>query len=133
VLDTGELLVELRIPAPPPGAADAYMRFTPRTEMDIAVVGAGVCITLDGEGRCRAARIALGAVAPTAIRVPGAEEALVGTGLEAEALERAAEEARAAARPIDDVRAPAWYRRHLAGVLTRRALATARERATRRR
>ena len=132
VLQTGELLVELRIPAPPTGSGDAYLRFTPRTEMDIAVVGAGVCVTLDGEGRCTAARVALGAVAPTAIRVPAAEEALVGTDLGTEALELAAEEARAAARPIDDLRAPAWYRRHLAGVLTRRSLAIARDRATRR-
>jgi carbon-monoxide dehydrogenase medium subunit len=132
VLEPGEFLVELRIPAPPNRAADAYLRFTPRTEMDIAVVGVGVCVTLDGKGRCTAARIALGAVAPTAIRVPAAEEALVGTELGADALEQAAQRASAAARPIDDLRAPAWYRRHLAGVLTRRSLAIARDRAKRR-
>ena len=132
VLGGGELLVALEIPVPPPRSADAYLRFIPRTEMDIAVVGAGVLVTLDAEGRCTAARIALGAVGPTPIRAPEAERALVGTALEPDALERAAAEASAAARPIDDLRGPAWYRRHLAGVLTRRALAIARDRAKRR-
>jgi carbon-monoxide dehydrogenase medium subunit len=129
VLRTGELLTELRIPVPQPGSGDAYLRFTPRTEMDIAVVGVGVCVTVDSGGTCTGARVALGAVAPTVIRAPDAEEMLVGTDLGEGALDRAAEAARAAARPIDDARAPAWYRRHLSGVLTHRALATARERA----
>jgi carbon-monoxide dehydrogenase medium subunit len=129
VLERGELLVELRVSVPPERSADAYLRFIPRTEMDIAVVGSGVCVTLGADGDCTSARIALGAVAPTAIRVPEAERAVVGTDLGPEALERAAAEASGAARPIDDLRGPAWYRRHLAGVLTRRALAIARDRA----
>jgi carbon-monoxide dehydrogenase medium subunit len=129
VLEVGELLSEIRVPRPAPGSGSAYLRFIPRTEMDIAVVGTGVSLTVDRKGRCTAARIALGAVASTAIRVPGAEEAVIGTDLGAEALDRAAAEASAAARPIDDVRGPAWYRRHLAGVLTRRALVRAADRA----
>jgi carbon-monoxide dehydrogenase medium subunit len=130
-LKTGELLVAIRIPRPRPRSGDAYLRFIPRTEMDIAVVGAGAAVTLDAAGRCAEARIALGAVAPTPIRVPTAEQALIGTDLGTEPLDRAAAEASAAARPIDDVRGPAWYRRHLAGVLTRRALCRARDRAGR--
>jgi carbon-monoxide dehydrogenase medium subunit len=129
VLARGEILVEVRIPAPPPRSADAYLRFIPRTEMDIAVVGAAVWLRLDADDRCAEARIALGAVAPTVIRVPAAEERLVGTTIDDEALDAAAAEASSAARPIDDVRGPAWYRRHLAAVLTRRAAKIALDRA----
>jgi carbon-monoxide dehydrogenase medium subunit len=97
--------------------------------MDIAVVGAGVLLELEADGRCRAARIALGAVAPTAILVPEAAAALVGTRLAATDLEQAAALASRAGEPISDKRGPAAYRRRLAGVLTRRALTTAAERA----
>ncbi len=131
-LRSGELLIELLIPMPPERSADAYLRFIPRTEMDIAVVGAAAAVTLDTEGRCTAARIALGAVGPTILRVPEAEEAIVGSALGPEDLERAATLSSQAARPIDDLRGPAWYRRHVSGVLTRRALARAHERAARR-
>jgi carbon-monoxide dehydrogenase medium subunit len=128
-LAPGELLVELVVPRPAPRSSDAYLRFTPRAEMDIAVVGAAASVALDPDGRCSGARLALGAVAERAIRVPEAEAALVGERLEGEVLARAAQAASRAARPISDNRGPAEYRRHVAGVLARRALAIAAERA----
>jgi CO/xanthine dehydrogenase FAD-binding subunit len=124
-----ELLVELFVPPPPERSADAYLRFTPRAEMDIAVVGAAARVSLGADGRCAAAELALGAVAERAIPVPGIASLLAGTRLEAQALERAAEAARQAAHPIDDKRGSAGFRRHLAGTLARRALALAAERA----
>jgi CO/xanthine dehydrogenase FAD-binding subunit len=129
VLAPGELLVAVRVPRPPARTADAYLRLIPRTEMDIAVAGAGVSVTLDAAGVCVAARVAIGAVAPTALRVPDAEHALIGSPLDEAALKRAAAAASAAARPIDDKRGTAAYRRSVAGVLTRRAAAIAAERA----
>src|SRR5262249_52825081 len=101
----------------------------PRSEMDIAIVGAGVSVTLDAKGVCAAARVAIGAVAPTPLLVPEAAAALVGTNLGADALERASAAASAAARPIGDRRGTAAYRRTLAGVLTRRATGIAAQRA----
>src|SRR5262249_32910542 len=99
-------------------------------EMDIAVVGVGVAVTLDETGtRCRAARVALAAVAPTPLFVPEAGAALVDGQLNDGLIERAASLAQAAARPISDLRGDADYRRHLVGVLTRRALHGAIERA----
>ena len=121
-LDPHELLVAFVIPRPAPRSADAYLRFIPRGEMDIAVVGAGAQITFDGDGRCAAARIAIGAVAPVALSVPAAEAALVGTRLDDAALEAAAAAASAAARPVDDQRGTIAYRRRVVGVLTRRAI-----------
>ncbi len=129
VLQDGELVVELRIARPAPRSGDAYLRFIPRTEMDIAVVGAGVSLTLDGDGTCTAARVALGAVAPTPIVVPEAARALIGTRVDEQALQRAADASSAAANPIDDKRGTIAYRRKLAGVLTRRSAAIAAERA----
>ena len=129
VLAPDELLVALRIPAPPARSADAYLRFIPRTEMDIAVVGAAVCIALAPDGSVAAASVALGAVAPTVKAVPAAAAALAGSRLEDAALERAAEAARAACDPIDDKRGTATYRRKVAGVLTVRAARIAFERA----
>jgi len=128
-LRDGELLASIRLAAPPARSADAYLRLIPRTEMDIAVVGAAVRITLAPDGSCLAARVALGAVAPTAIRVPEAEAALAGSRLDAAALARMVEAVRAAARPIDDKRGTAVYRRQVAGVLARRAAERAFERA----
>ena len=129
VLADGEFLVAFEIPAPAPGSADAYLRFIPRNEMDIAVVGSGVSVTLDGSGTCTAARVALGAVAPTVILVPEAADALIGSDVEDADLERAADAARAASRPITDRRGTAEFRRHVAGVLTKRAARAARNRA----
>lgn len=128
VLQPGELLVEFLIPAPRPHSSDAYLRLIPRNEMDIAVVGVGASITRDGD-KCVAARIALAAVGPTPILASKAAEALVGRKLGDAALAKAAELAIAASSPIDDMRGTAEYRRHVVGVLTRRALSIAAERA----
>jgi CO/xanthine dehydrogenase FAD-binding subunit len=129
VLEPGELLVSIDLPRPQPRTADAYLRLIPRTEMDIAVAGAGVCVTLDASGRCTAARVAIGAVAPTALLVPEAARALVGSMLDDRSLAKAAEVASAAARPIDDKRGTVAYRRAIAGVLTKRAALIAAARA----
>jgi len=155
VLQPGELLVEFRIAAPQPHSADCYMRFIPRNEMDIAVVGVGASVTLEGE-ICTAARIALGAVAPTPLFAKEASAALVGkrssdadppttsssafaqsaaaagNPLNEEAIALAAELATQIARPITDMRGTAEYRKHLVGVLTRRVLHEAAERAKKR-
>lgn len=129
VLGHDEILVELRVPRPRPRSADAYLRLIPRSEMDIAVVGAGVSVELDASGNCAAARVSLGAVAPTALLVPEAGAALVGRPVEGRALEALASAATAAARPIDDMRGTVAYRRKVAGVLARRAAGIAAERA----
>jgi carbon-monoxide dehydrogenase medium subunit len=130
VLGRGEFLVALRLPPPRPRSGSLYVRFIPRSEMDIAVVGVGVAVTLDSTGRhCTAARVALGAVAPTPLLVTEAGAALVDGALTDDHLSRAASLAQAAARPISDMRGDADYRRHLVGILTRRALRGAVERA----
>lgn len=128
VLRADELLVEIVVPAPPPSSGGSYLRHTPRRELDIAVVGVAAQVTLAG-GACARARIALAAVAPTPLRATAAEQALEGHPLTAERIERAAELAAAAARPISDQRGSAEFRRHLARVLTRRTLTAALERA----
>lgn len=129
-LRRGELLVSLHLPPPPPHTGSAYLRFIPRNEMDIAVVGVGVSVTLDdSRSRCTAARIALAAVAPTPLLVPEAGEVLVGGTLTDDDLQKAATRAQAAARPISDRRGDADYRRHLVGVLVKRALKIASTRA----
>ena len=129
VLERGELVVEFEVPLPKPRSADAYLRLIPRTEMDIAVVGVGVQIELDESGVIVSARVALGAVAPTAILVEAAANALIGSRLEEAALDAAAEAASAAANPIDDRRGTIAYRKKIAGVLTKRAAKIAFERA----
>jgi carbon-monoxide dehydrogenase medium subunit len=129
VLGRGEFLVSLHVPLPAPRSADAYLRLIPRTEMDIAVVGSAVSVTLDAGGTCTAARVVLGAVAPTAIEVPEAAAALIGSTLDDAALGRAGQAATAACNPIDDMRGTVEYRRKVAAVLTRRAAAKAAERA----
>jgi CO/xanthine dehydrogenase FAD-binding subunit len=130
VLGRGELLVSLRFPPPRRPFGACYLRFIPRNEMDIAVVGAGVSVTLDNsKSRCLAARVALAAVAPTPLLVPDAGAALVDGPLTDAHFEKAAALAQAAARPISDMRGDADYRRHLVGVLTKRALRMALSRA----
>jgi carbon-monoxide dehydrogenase medium subunit len=128
-LAEGELLVALFVPRPAARTADAYLRLIPRSEMDIAVVGAGVRLTLDATGVCTAARVALGAVGPTALLVPEASAALVGKRIDDASLAAAAAAAAAAARPIDDKRGTIPYRKHVAGVLTKRAARIAADRA----
>jgi len=127
-LGEGEFVVSLFLPERPPRSADAYLRFIPRTEMDIAVVGAGVNLSLDESGVCSAARIALGAVAPTAMLVPAAGAALVGTRLDDADLDAMAAAASAACNPIDDKRGTVEYRIRVAGVIARRACAVALDR-----
>lgn len=128
-LEPGEFLLALTLPAAAPRSADAYLRFIPRTEMDIAVAGAGVRVTLDEDGVCTQARVAIGAVAPTALLVPEAAAALIGSRLDDAACQAAAAASSAAARPISDKRGTEAYRRKVVGVLTQRAVAIARQRA----
>ena len=128
VLKPGEIVVELLIPAPEPHSSDSYLRFIPRNEMDIAVVGVGTSITLDGDV-VKAARIALGAVGPTPIFAKAAGESLIGKTLDEAAIEAAAKLASDAATPIDDMRGTAEFRKHVTGVLTRRTILIAAERA----
>lgn len=128
-LAPGEFVVEIRLPPRPAGGGDAYLRLIPRTEMDIAVVGAGAALVIDGDGTCTSARIALGAVAPTALLVGQAGAALVGTSLDDAALARMGDAVRAACVPIDDKRGTIDYRTAMAAVLARRVVAIARTRA----
>jgi carbon-monoxide dehydrogenase medium subunit len=127
-LARGELIETVILPPRRPRSGDAYLRMTPRTEMDIAVVSAGVNLTLE-RGRVASARVALGAVAPTAVLVPAAARAIVGTRLEEEALEKLAAACSAACKPIDDKRGTIEYRTRVAGVLARRAAKIAFQRA----
>src|ERR1700741_543085 len=127
-LKSGEILIGFKLPPRPPGSSDAYLRMIPRTEMDIAVVGLGVSLTLK-DGVCTAARVGLGAVAPTALLVEAAAQALIGSKLDDAALEKAAEACRAACRPIDDKRGTIAYRVKTAGVLLKRRVAIAAQRA----
>jgi len=128
-LRKGEIVVSFVFPPRPAYSGDAYLRMTPRTEMDIAVVGVGVNVTLDADGVCAAARVSLGAVAPTVLLVAEAGAALVGSRLDAPALDRLAQAAAAACRQIDDKRGTREYRIKVAGVLAKRAAALALERA----
>jgi carbon-monoxide dehydrogenase medium subunit len=124
-----EIVTSFFLPPRPPHSSDAYQRFTPRTEMDIAVVGVGINLSLDDGGTCTAARVALGAVAPTALLVKEAADALIGTRLDDAALDRLAQAASAACRPIDDKRGTREYRIKVAGVLAKRTAQQALERA----
>ena len=128
-LAADEFLLGLKFPRPPAHTGDAYLRFIPRTEMDIAVAGCGLSVTLDAAGVCTAARVGIGAVAPTPLRVDAAAEALLGTRVDDAALKAAADACTAAASPISDKRGTAEYRRKVVAVLCRRAGAIARDRA----
>lgn len=128
-LAKGELIESIFIPKAAPRTGSAYLRFTPRTEMDIAVVSAGVSLTLDGQGTCTAARIALGAVAARVTIAEAAAKALIGTQCDKVALEAMQKAASAAATPIDDKRGTKEFRIEVAGVLARRAIEKALERA----
>ena len=129
-LSDGEMLISIHFPPPRVSAGACYRRFTPRREMDIAIAGAGAWIALDGDGEWIAdARIALAAVAPTPLLVDEAGRSLIGQQATPGAFARAAEHAQQAASPITDVRGTAAQRRHLVGVLVRRALLGAVDRA----
>ncbi len=128
-LTKGEIIASFLLPKRPPKSADAYLRFIPRTEMDIAVVGCGVNLTLDGSGTCTAARVALGAVAARPLLVDDAAKALIGTKLDQGALAKLEAAARAACKPIDDKRGTIEFRVDVAGVLARRTAQIALERA----
>src|SRR5437660_4559873 len=127
-LKPGEILVSIALPPRPAGSGDAYLRMIPRTEMDIAVVGLGVSLTLK-DGVCTSARVGLGAVAPTALLIEAAAKALIGSKLDDAALSAAAAACSAACRPIDDKRGTIAYRTKLAGVLLKRTTASPAQRA----
>ncbi len=128
-LAKGEFVVTIRLPKKAPRTGDAYLRFIPRTEMDIAVVGVGVCLTLDEGGVCTAARVSLGAVAARALLVKDAADALIGTKCDDAAMANLDAAAQAACSPINDKRGTIEFRTKVAGVLARRATAIALERA----
>ncbi len=128
-LKKGEVIEAITLPKPAPKSGDAYLRFTPRTEMDIAVVSAGVSLTLGPKGVVKKARVVLGAVAPTVVIVPAAAKAIVGTKLDDAALAKLAAACEAACKPIDDKRGTIEFRTEVAGVLARRAAQIAYQRA----
>ena len=128
-LQKGEIVASFLLPPRAARSSDAYLRFIPRTEMDIAVVGAGVSLTVDTAGIVTAARVSLGAVAARVLLVPEAAQAIVGSRLDAAAQERLEAAARAACRPIDDKRGTTEFRIQVAGVLARRAALIALDRA----
>ena len=124
-----EILVNIRLAPKQAGRGDAYLRMIPRTEMDIAVVGVGICLSIDAGGTCTDAKVALGAVGPTQIVLAEAEDILVGTKVGDDALASLAAAASAAATPIDDKRGTVSYRKKVTGVLAKRAALIALERA----
>ena len=128
-LGNDEFVGDFSFPARPEHSGDAYLRFIPRTEMDIAVVGAGVSLTLAEDGSCKTARVSLGAVAPTVVVLEDGANALIGTKLDEDALGKLDIAARAACNPIDDKRGTVEFRTDVAGVLAKRAALIAKERA----
>jgi carbon-monoxide dehydrogenase medium subunit len=128
-LTKGEIVVSFLLPPRPARSSDAYLRFIPRTEMDIAVVGVGVSLTVDGNSVITAARVSLGAVAARVLLVPEAAQALIGSRLDKPAQDRLEAAARAVCRPIDDKRGTTEFRIDVAAVLTRRAALIALDRA----
>ena len=128
-LAPGEIIEAILLDRRQPRSGDAYQRFTPRTEMDIAVVSAAVNLTLDDQGVVQSARVALGAAAPTVLLVEEAAKILVGSRVDDRALDRLAEACSGACRPIDDKRGTVEFRRKVAGVLAKRVALTAYQRA----
>jgi carbon-monoxide dehydrogenase medium subunit len=120
VLENGEMLVSLKFPKRESNSSDAYLRMTPRTEMDIAVVGCGVNLTLDND-ICTSVRVSLGAVAPTPLLIKEASDIMVGTNLNSEVLEKVAKICMESCNPINDKRGTIEYRTKVAGVLFKRA------------
>jgi aerobic carbon-monoxide dehydrogenase medium subunit len=128
-LQKGEIVVSFLLPPKAPRSSDAYLRFIPRTEMDIAVVGAGVSLTVDGGGTITAARVGLGAVAARVLLVTEAAQAIIGSRFDEAAQAQLEAAARAVCRPIDDKRGTVDFRVDVAAVLTRRAALIALDRA----
>ena len=128
-LQKGEIITSVHLPARAPRSSDAYLRFIPRTEMDIAVASAAVALTLDATGTITAARVVLGAVAPTVLLVEASAKAIIGTRLDAAAQTALEQAASAACKPIDDKRGTIEFRTKVAGVLARRAAVIAYTRA----
>lgn len=129
VLGNDELLVQISIPTPPSSSGAAYLRFIPREEMDIAIVGVGAFVQLNADRTCcEQARLTLAAVAPTPLRAREAEAFLIGKPLDQATISQAGELAAKAAKPISDVRSSAAYRVEMVKVLTRRTLQKALER-----
>jgi carbon-monoxide dehydrogenase medium subunit len=124
-----EFILEFRLPKPAPRSSEAYLRFIPRTEMDIAVVGCGIRLALDAGGTITDARVVLGAVAPTQVLVPDGSAALIGSKLDDAALAKLDAAARAVCNPITDKRGTIEFRIKIAGVLARRVAAIAYQRA----
>jgi CO/xanthine dehydrogenase FAD-binding subunit len=127
--DAFEFILEFKFPVRPARSSDAYLRFIPRTEMDIAVVGCAISVTLDEKGVCTAARCSLGAVAPTVLLVKEMADVLIGHTLDADTLAKLDAAAQAAAKPISDKRGTIEYRIKVSGVLARRVAAIAFDRA----
>lgn len=127
ILENGEMLVSLKFPKRNKNSADAYLRMTPRTEMDIAVVGCGVNISIEN-GICTNARVSLGAVAPTPLLIKEASDILVGSSLNEETLDEVSKICRDSCNPIDDKRGTIDYRTKVAGVLFKRAILLAADR-----
>ena len=128
-LAADEFVYEFIIPKASGKTSDAYLRFIPRTEMDIAVVGCGITVTLDASGTCTAAKVCLGAVAPTILVLDDAAKILIGSKLDDATLAKLDAAAQAACKPIDDKRGTIEFRTKVAGVLARRVAAIAFERA----
>ena len=128
-LKKGEFITAIELPAKKPKSGDAYLRFIPRTEMDIAVVSCAVNLSIDGKGVITKARVVLGAVAITAVLVKDAASAIIGTKLDDAAKAKLAAACSAACKPIDDKRGTVEFRTEVAGVLARRAAETAYARA----
>lgn len=126
-LKAGEFITSIFLPARPDNASDAYLRFIPRTEMDIAVASAGVSLEFDADGKCSAASVVLGAVGPTILTVDA--NCLIGTTLDDATLETLASACSAAANPIDDKRGTIEFRKDVVGVMAKRAAKIAQTRA----
>ncbi|MCG8380895.1 MAG: xanthine dehydrogenase family protein subunit M [Gammaproteobacteria bacterium] len=128
-LGQGEFIAEFILPIPKPGSADAYLRFTPRNEMDIAVVGVAANLSVDADGTCTRAQVVIGAIAPTALVASDVAACLVDQPLTPKIIDKAGEIASQLGSPLTDKRGTSEYRHQIAGVLTKRAIKIAAERA----
>lgn len=122
VLEGDEILLELNVPIPDLSSYSSYIRFIPREEMDIAVVGVGSMVGINNDGTCSAARVALASVAPTPVRAFHAESTLLGKQPSKALIEEASQNAILDSSPISDVRGTTEYRKNLVKVLTTRTL-----------